>query len=452
MLATQGVLLVQELNKLIKKYSTNDKVRKIIVEEFSKRNMRAGTAINILTERLELSTLDIDSNKDLIILFVFTTGMFKALTNKESENKEPLNAEDGLKINPTDYFTPIEIENLSEYKMEKKSSKVEEIVFPKMNQIAPGFWSGSINSKYFAELDAGNEFIYNFKTQRDPVIDIYGMKRIHLNKTNVKEMVDRLLSGKQFPTTIVVNVLKDGEDEIIYNEKTGDLRIISGTKNLVDGQHRKVSNSLAMEINPELDFNWLFVVINYSEIKAQEYMVEINKQQKMKPEHIKNLDTASLGNIVVDVIKDITTSEFAENIRDNDRELEFGGMAKKSTLSLAIEECYKTKLTKLKTKSIAKHIANVMDYIIGLNVEQFVISPDKTKEVSCINHKNMFAGYVSLSEVLYEDKDWEEKIEKVFSEVDFGLNNSFWKDNGIFDNDMNKNTRDKLYKFFKQIV
>lgn len=452
MLNTQGVQLVQELNKLIKKYSSNDKVRKLIVDEFISRNMKGSLAISILTERLELSTLDIDNNKDLILLFVFTQAIFNALTYKETEDKEPLGEiEESLSITPKDYFTPIEIENLIDYKLEKKLDKKEEIVFPKMIKLAQGLWLGGISSKYFYELDAGNEFVYNFKTQRDPVIDIYGMKRIHLNKTNAREIKEGLLSGDQFPTAIVVNVLNDGTDEIIF-EKNGDLRIISGTINLVDGQHRKVANSLAMEENPDLDFNWIFVVINYSEIKAQKYMVEINKQQKMNTEHIKNMDTSSLGNVVVNAIKD-TDSEFATKIKDNDRELEHGGLAKKATLSQAIEECYKEKLTnKIEAKPIAKHIANVMDLIMGLNINEFIINPEEAKKTSYINHKNMFAGYIALSEKLYGEKDLEDKLERALSEINFGVGNNFWKDNGILDSEMKKSTRNTLYKFFRNLV
>lgn len=454
MLKEKSVQLIQELSVLIKKYSSNDKVRKIIVDEFTSRNMKGSIAINILNERLELSTLDIDENKDLILLFVFTKGMFRALTHKETEDKEPLGeVDEGIKITPENYFTEIEIENLTDYKLNKKVDTKEEVVFPKMIQTAPGFWTGNISSKYLAELDAGNEFVYNFKTQRDPVIDIYGMKRIHLNKTNVKEILEGLLSGEQFPTAIVVNVLHDGEDELIYNEKNGDLRIISGTKNLVDGQHRKVANSLAIEKNPDLDFNWIFVVINYSEIKAQKYMVEINKQQKMKQEHIKNMDTSSLGNIVVDAIKDIDTSEFATKIKDNDRELEHGGLTKKSILSLAIEECYKGKLiNRLQAKPIARHIANVMDYVIGLNVEEFVINPEETKKTSYINHKNMFAGYIALSEKLFGNKNWENKLEQALSEINFSIENSYWKDNGILETEMKKTTRNSFYKFFRNLI
>ena len=141
MLKEKSVELIQELNVLIKEYASNDKVRKIIVDEFDKRNMKGSLAVGILNKNRELSTLDIDESKDLIMLFIFTMSMYNALTFKESEDKEPLGKiEEILRIDPKNYFNEIEIENLNDYKFEKKVDKKDEvIVFPKMNRIAPGF-------------------------------------------------------------------------------------------------------------------------------------------------------------------------------------------------------------------------------------------------------------------------------------------------------------------------
>jgi len=60
MLKEKSVELIQELNILIKEYASNDKVRKIIVEEFDKRNMKGSLAVGILNKNRELSTLDIE--------------------------------------------------------------------------------------------------------------------------------------------------------------------------------------------------------------------------------------------------------------------------------------------------------------------------------------------------------------------------------------------------------
>lgn len=455
MLMSQSVQLIQNLNELIKKYGSNDKVRKIVLDEFSKRNMRESNAVNILTGRLELNTLDIDTTKGLILLFAFTSGMYTALTYHEEESPETLGEKDEInEIIPSDYFTEIEIENFKDYKAEKKVNKKERYTFPNMIKVTDGYYKGIVSSQYLAKMDAGNDILYNFKNQRDPHIDIYGMKRIQLDKNKVERITNRLLSGTQFSDEIRLNLLHDGEDELYYDEKTGELTIISGTLNIFDGYHRLTANSLAITKNADLEFNWGLVVTNFSEKKTQEFMVQINEQKPMKQEHIKSMDASSLGNIVVDAIRD-TDSEFATKIKDSDGELKFGGLTKKSILATSIEECYNDKLeNRLQAKPIAKHIANVMDYIMGLKIEEFIVKPEETKKVSYINHKNMFVGYVALSERLFGLKNWEDKIEEVLSKIDFSKNNDFWNDNGIADNetDLKKKDRDGLYKYFRNLV
>ena len=453
MLEIKSSELILNLNEMIKKYAGNDRIRKVIVDQFTQRNMKASLAVNILNERLLLSTLDINNANDLILLFVFSTGMYQAITEKEKEIN-PSNAEitEILKLDPIDYFTEIEMENLKDYKLQKKEKgKEEEVIFPNMIQLAPNFWVGGISSIQLADLDAENEFIYNFKTQRDPVFDVYGTKKINFSKTKAKEISERLLSGKQFPDAIVINVLKNGEDDISY-EKNGDLVIHSGVKNIVDGMHRKVGNGIYVSQNPNASFNFILIVTNYSEARAQDQMSQINKQKPMKIEHTKNLDSSKLGNAIIDSIRDIRTSEFAKLIRDSDDELKYNGITKKYTLSVAVTECYKSELTNsLQTKNIAEHIANVMDLMIGLYVNEFIKNPKESKKTSFINHKNMFIGYIALSAKLYKNVDWENKVEEALSKVDFSKSNPFWKDNDILDNDVKKSSRSNFYKLFQNL-
>jgi len=454
-LKEKSVELIQELRVLIKKYSSNDKVRKIIVEEFDKRNMKGSLGVRILTEKHELSTLDIDNSKNLILLFVFTKAMLTALTYKEDDNSPTLGeSNEILSLTIENYFNPIEIEDFSSYKEEKKLETKKQHVFHNMLRAADGHYKGLDPAKHLAEIYADNDILYNFKNQRDPHIDVYGEKRIQLDKNKVERITARLLDGTQFSDDIKLNLLHDGEDELYFNEKNGDLVIISGNLNVFDGYHRLISTSEAVFKNPELDFNWGLVITNFSESKTLEFMTQINEQKPMKKEHIKNLDSSILGNVIVDAIRDIKTSEFAQNIKESDAELKFGGFTKKSTLSVSIEECYGDKLTnKLQTKPIANHIANVMDYILGLHVEEFIEHPEATQKVSYINHKNMFAGYIALSERLYGVKKWEDILEEILDKIDFSIENPFWDDIKLSkESDMKKSTRTNLYKFFQKLI
>ena len=88
-----------------------------------------------------------------------------------------------------------------------------------------------------------------------------------------------------------------------------------------------------------------------------------------------------------------------------------------------------------------------------MNVEAFMENPEATQRVSYINHKNMFAGYIALSERLYGVKKWEDILEEILDKIDFNISNSFWDDIGLSkESDMKKTTRNNLYKFFQKLI
>jgi len=453
MLEEKSAKLIRELNLLITKYSSNDKVRNIIIDEFDKRNMRGGLAISILNEKRALSTLDINEDKDLILLYVFTNGMFSALTFKEDKDSPTLGTIDEcLSLTPDKYFNPIEIERFNKYKENRKSKNKEPYVLHNMTKRADGHYSGSITSPDLAVMDGYNDILYAFEMQRDSHIDINGMERINTDKTKLKTITERLLSGAQFSDDIKFNLLQDGEDELYFNEKTGDLTIVSGNIYIFDGFHRMTSSVQAQKINPELNFIWGLVVCNFSQKKTQEFMTQINEQKPMKKEHIGNLDSSKMGNIVISIIQD-SESEFGTTIRESDAELKFSGLVKKSLLATSIEEVYGSKLTnRINAKAIANHVSKVLDSIIELDMESFIIHPDVAKETSYINHKNMFAGYIALTERLYEVGNWEDKLESALDQVNFSIENPFWKDTGLLEVNMKKSTRNNIYKFFSKLV
>lgn len=458
MLKEKNAKLIQNLNELIKNYSRHDGIRRIVTDEFKNRNMRAIAAVNILNERLLLSSLDIDTNKDLIALFVFALGMFKAFSvYKDEEGFEDVVVEE---IDPEKYFSEIEVENLKEYKQEDVDVKDNVITFKPFIQVEEGHWVGPISSKQLFEIDSLNDLVYNFNTQREPVIDIYGLKRIKIDRKKVIEIRNRVLSGKQFSDAISINVLHDNvTDEVHYNPKTMELKIGSGTMNIFDGFHRKTGVCLAMLQNPDLEFNLILNITNWSENKAQEAMVQINKQKPINTDYINKLDTSKMGNIVVDAIREIKTSEFAGAIKDLDTELKYEGMTTKIIMATTIDEVYEDKLeTKILVPKIAKHIAIVIDTIIGIFPKEFLINSKETKEISFINHKNMFAGYIVLSKKLFNEKDpldekeIEESLANALMNVNFSMNNTFWKDIGLTDSKMNLSTRKNLYEFFNALL
>jgi hypothetical protein len=455
MLKDKNALLINELKKIIVKYGNNTKVRNIISKEFSDRNMLSSHAIKILTGIQSLETLDIENQKDLFLLFIFTVSMQKALSTHDEVLNDTLGTfEEYSCIEVKNYFTEIEVETFNEIKLEKKEVSKYPYVFKNMLKVDDNHYTGIISAQYLGEIDAANDIIYNFKNQRDPKIDVFGMKRINIDKDKIKEIADNLLSGKQFPDEIKLNVLKDNESQFEFKSRDGtigDIIVHKGIINIFDGYHRKTANNIALQINPDLNFSWKVAITYFSEIKAQAYMVQIDKQKPIDKKHTQIMDKTQNKNVVVDEIIDNSKSELAEQIRDNDAELKFGGLTTKSILSLAISEQYSEYLkSKVQIKEIADWIVDFTNYLMGIYDNEFIFNIQETKKDSYINHKNMFFGYIALSKNLYQQEDWKDKLKNVISSIDFLKGNEYWNNIKFGDGELSKSTRNDLYKLFNK--
>jgi hypothetical protein len=210
---------------------------------------------------------------------------------------------------------------------------------------------------------------------------------------------------------------------------------------------------LAIKEFPELDFNWKIAITNWSEKDAQDYMVQINEQKPIKREHTRGMNTNIIGNLVVDRIKD-GTSEFGTQIKDNDAELKFNGLTKKSILSLTIEECYKEYLgNRILINPLGDWIAEFMDYLMGLYMDEFIFNVKSIKTTSYISNKNMFIGYIALSEKLYKNDNWKSILKEKMESIDFSINNPYWREIAYnSDEDLSKRTKKYLYNLFREGV
>jgi hypothetical protein len=465
MLKNNYDMLVNKLRPLIGKYVTNTKIRNIISDEFHKRGLLSSKAINILSGKIKLEELTIDNEQHLFMLFIFTDAMFKALSSVDDVTQDTLGTLDeysDLIVN--NYFTTLEVSNFIDFVLEKQEVSRYPYTFPNMIQVGERHWMGITPSQYLAEIDASNDINYNYAIQRDPKINVFGFKEINIDDKKIRTIMTRMIKGKQKPDEIKLNVMKGSGEGDYQNFEckffpyskdgiVGDLVIYSGEIDIFDGYHRKTANSLAIKEFPELDFNWKIAITNWSEKDAQDYMVQINEQKPIKREHTRGMNTNIIGNLVVDRIKD-GTSEFGTQIKDNDAELKFNGLTKKSILSLTIEECYKEYLgNRILINPLGDWIAEFMDYLMGLYMDEFIFNVKATKTTSYISNKNMFIGYIALSEKLYKNDNWKSILKEKMESIDFSINNPFWREIAYnSDEDLSKRTKKYLYNLFREGV
>lgn len=433
MLKEKQLLLKEKIKNIISEIGHDHNIKQEIGKWFLERNLSSYRASNVFMSNESVDIVG-DNEQDIKFLFLFSHAI-----NEVTE----------FNIDLKEYFTNIEYNQFINYKEEHESDKIYPIIFEDVQQIGDRIWQGSISAQRFDELRSKNILLYNFAMQRAPKITVSGV-RIDFDKRKTIEIKERMLTGKQFPTQIKLNVLNNFEEKIHYNKKEKTLTIYEGDIYIFDGHHRGVGNSMAVDENPEVDFIWGLIISNLTEDEIKEWVVEIDKQKPIKKEQIKQWDLEKKENLVVRVIEGDKISKLNKVMKEQESEIKLNrGLVTKNIIAEAIAENYRLDDT-TDIRGLGSWIVEFTDYLFSLYSEVFITDPYKIKEESMINHKYMFYGYIALSADLRDNNNWKEIIKERMSKIDFDKNNSLWGEIGIESRVTNKSIRNKIYKLFTE--
>lgn len=438
MLKEKQTQLINKLTDIIKQFGYDNSIKQAVGNEFKGRNLDTRDASYTIMGNQDLRTLS-DSEDDIRFLFLFTYALNKALPS-----------ESGIDIKVEDYFTNVEIDRWRNYKADTKPKNIFPIRI-KMEQLRDRIWQGKIHGKVLNEWDVNNLIYYNLNTQRNPKITIAG-ERINVDMKEVNEIVEGIKKGKQFPTTIRINLRKTGEESYSYDAKNEILTIEEGVLDIFDGYHRKTANSIVYGEFPDFEFTWSLCITNLTEKECHDFMTEINKQKPIKKEILETKDYSKNENIIVDIISG-NVGDLANAMKEDNRHIELNmALTKKSIIANAIRDNYQDINTSFQRKEIAEWIIEFTDYLMGVYADEFITNPYEVKKISYINDKNMFYGYIALSALLFNNKNWKTLLKKKMKSVDFSKENELWKQIGLHVGEANVATRKKLYAFMKEGV
>lgn len=447
--------LINKINEIIKDNNFDYRnIKDLVGNELRVRNLDSAKIIlasQILMQNAKAEELIKDN--DIKLLFLFADALANAVSEQNEDKKLPYNLED--------YFTKGEMEDYKNYIESKSEDSIYPIILRNVNQINEHHWECTISAQELARLNDAKVIIYNPNTQRNPRATKKGDK-INTNPKKVLAIKDELLSGEYEPDHIKLNCLDEG-DVPKYDQKTRTLVIGEGCViNVVDGQHRKEANSLAVahakDNNEEFDITWGLTIYSVSEVKAHAIMVQINKQTPMSEEWLETKDYTKAGNRVLSVMKDERSNLF-DIMKETDKHiLNNQALVKKSNISEAIEEQYsdllyddKGEQDKDGIRVVGRWLAEFFDYMIKLYSFEFKEEPYKVKEFSFINWKNTFYGYVALSRVLMGKDNWKDLFKEKMKSLDLKNTNDVWQNLGMLNTkDANATLRKKLYTLFKE--
>ncbi|MBL4951039.1 hypothetical protein JK635_02140 [Neobacillus sp. YIM B02564] len=360
-------------------------------------------------------------------------------------------------INPINYFTENEFKEARRFN--GLLNNQEEINFPltfsNATVVGNNAYMVTMSIKTITKLLNNNLIYYNFETQREAKFVKRKDKIIiepTLNKNSVKEITEHLLQGTLVPTVLVFNCETRSTDdasgeEIIYNSKNLELTITKGTRvSITDGFHRITASRNALQIDPELDFNFAVLLTNYNTKKAQQYMAQISKANAISKTRIAELEAKRLSDNVMQQIRE--ESELKGRISHTNRIHSLNReLTTYKVLADTIDEEFKLE-TKIDAMNVGDFLVSYFDHLIGSYPNEFINKIEETRANSLINDSNMFVGYVVLARKMFEAKIPAKEVREYIKDIDFSK--EYWKSKGILDKNGNLERTPKVRKQIKQ--
>ncbi len=236
-----------------------------------------------------------------------------------------------------------------------------------------------------------------------------------------------MLEHKQFSDTITLNLLQDGQESIKYNKSKHQLIIYRGELDIADGDHRISALLEFLNMSPDSDMTYELRITNYDEQTMCDFIEQVQTVNKISNIRKETINTIKPSNRCVQRIQ-TNRSDFGKLIADSaDLIRLYDKLTLFTTVNQSIEYIYEINRNKSivnkEINDIADRISEVVDEIIGSNVEAFITNKKSVKQESFINSNNIFIGYIALAKVLPTDYTWKSQLKAIMDSIDFSRNN-----------------------------
>lgn len=419
----------------------NDKklVAEIKQELFKNHNVLSGDTQKIFkSPNKELSSID----GRLLVLF---TEQIYLKTGK-------------LNLNPEDYFIPSELKLAKQY-----DAKVYQQNKFSLPHTIPDVME--VNGKYYAFLSVkvikkmmDNLILnYNFETQREAnyIKMKDGSRRIpKIDPQNIKEISNHLVERTFEETHLIWNAslgtADDGYEDIVYNRDKRELTINKGVIiDIIDGYHRCKAIQNALEVDPDIDYMFPIIIVNYKTSQAQEYLRQIAQATPMSKVRVEQFESTYANDVIKSLLLDSDLKgriSQTEHTHTTNKEL-----TTYTTLKEVIEEEFKME-TKSEAMEVADYLSDFFNYLIGAYKDEFIKNFDEVRKHSLMVDNNFFAGYVILAKRLKEEKIKITSLKRIIDNINFNRDNEEWEKHGILkDGKLTIKARDRVKDYFKNI-
>lgn len=364
-------------------------------------------------------------------------------------------------INPKNYYTEIEIKKARQYtgKLTIEGDITLPLTFENVLQIDYNQYVTKIPAKLLAEMSA-LLLNYNFDIQRESKRKIIGGETIQeatLIMDNVMEMKEHLKNNTLETTNIVINAsagTSDSGNEIAYDSERRVLTINEGTVlDIVDGFHRCKASELAINENPDIEFNFIVLFLNYTDDQAAKYQGQLAKATPIAQTRQKQLAESRYADTIVKKLN--TQSELRGKISTHHTpSLKNGELVSYDLLANTINNEFNL-IRVVDSHLVGDYLKNIFDIVLGYYEDEFLIRPLDFKKTSLITESNMFIGILVLASKMYYNNIEPSKIIRYMDKIDYNRNNKLWKEMGVLEDSGNLTTtevsRQAIKSYFENI-
>ncbi|MEK3917230.1 DNA sulfur modification protein DndB [Paenibacillus sp. FSL H7-0331] len=323
-------------------------------------------------------------------------------------------------INPTSFFSQKDINKALKYRFEDEDAISFPYAFEGVLRTSDKEYITVMSYKDIAKLWLSKILTYNFETQRASKKKINAKGEIKRTPTiiqkSVKNIVKLMKEGKFLPSTLVINILKDGTDSVEY--ENGDLIIDEGTKlNLIDGMHRMQGILAVLEELPDFEGSMEVSIRHYTLNEARYLIGLLNTVNRFDKNLVRfNTDDTFGGLIVKDLIQ---IKELKDRVETESTAVKktLNMLTNYSVLSDSINITFNPETTK-DQYDITDFLKKFYGYLIASYPDDFTKKMAESRKVSWINHHNMFVGWTVIAKGLFDKYGKDFPVDEITRIVD----------------------------------
>jgi hypothetical protein len=368
-----------------------------VIDQFKERGFMTGeiTAIITGTNRLEQLT------DELLYLLVWV--LYSTVDDAILQDR----------INPEKVLTDKEIAIAKNIKVDRKKDSIYPIMFNNIHKDVEDDYSGIITLEELVDLFDKRIIKYNPETQRPLVSKLYHdqeIKDIFLNKKNVKEIEEKILTGKQIPDEITFNLAATGEEEFDFNNLKNELKINEGDIFCINGWHRITGGRNAFKKDPAKCSSFYFKlrIVHWDVEKAKAYVYQESLGTKLDILASKSYDVYNEVNQVVGKLNENPKSCLRGKITSDTSIFESGkALVMFNVIFDSINQMFEVK---------NNHDVSVFSnyFIKGLNL----ITDNNPDLLANPIDDRLLVTYMATLKKYFNDEDWQEKLINTIDKID----------------------------------